>query len=235
MSKVFDLLENIDVNNPDSWKKKIFLTFDVDWAIDEVWLETIKILEDYEVPATWFVTHKSHLISRIKKNSNFRIGIHPNFNPLIENDNFSKDINRIIDDFFSFIPDSNIVRSHSLFQSEKILDLFDEKGFNIICNNFIPYNFNGKIFPYKLWKNLLIMPHCWQDNVSLKMKLNLPSVLDQLIILNFHPIHIFLNTKNLRVYDESKIFNKDINKLNDYVNRGYGVKNILIDIIKKYI
>ena len=163
----FDLIKNIDVDNESTWKGKIFLTFDVDWAIDEVWLHTIKILELYDVPATWFVTHKSPLISRILKNPKFSIGIHPNFNSLINSYSNSKGANQIIKDFDNFLSGSKLLRSHSLFQSEKLLDIFNYCGYEFICNSFIPISQNQLIGPYRLWDNIKIIPHCWQDNCKL--------------------------------------------------------------------
>ncbi len=234
MKYQFDLIKNIDLKNEFSWKGKIFLTFDVDWASDEVWNYCLKILEDHDIPATWFITHESPLINRILENENFDVGIHPNFNSLLENKN-KNTAGKIIDDLRNLIPSTNILRSHSLFQSERFLDLFKEKGYTKIANAFLPLNKNQIIAPFKLWDDVIILPHCWQDNVSLKMKLNLPNVetLPQLIILNFHPIHVFLNTENLKRYENTRQYHQDFSELKKYINDGYGVRNILLEIIKK--
>jgi len=234
MKYKFDLIKNIDTDKESTWKGKIFLTFDVDWASEEVWLHTIKILELYDVPATWFVTHESPLISRILKNPKFSVGIHPNFNPLINSFSNSKVANQIIDDFDKFLPRSKLLRSHSLFQSERLLDVFNSRGYEFICNSFIPINENQLIAPYRLWDNIKIVPHCWQDNVSLKMNLKFPNELDidQLIVLDFHPIHVFLNSENLDRYENSRKFHSDYIKLKEMVNNGYGIKSILINLIQ---
>ena len=67
------------------------------------------------------------------------------------------------------------------------------------------------------------------------MKLNLPNVetLPQLIILNFHPIHVFLNTENIIRYENTRQYHQDFSELKKYINDGYGVRNILLEIIKK--
>lgn len=234
MKYQFDLIKNIDLNNESTWKGKLFLTFDVDWASEEVWAYSIKILEDYDIPATWFITHESPLLSRILNNKKFDVGIHPNFNSLFTKE-YENTPEKIIDDLSNLIPSSNILRSHSLFQSERFLDLFKKKGYEKIANTFLPLNKNQLISPFKLWDNITILPHCWQDNVSLKMKLDLPNEksLPQLMIMDFHPIHIFLNSENLERYETTRQYHFDFPALNKLVNNGYGIKNILVETIEK--
>ena len=49
--------------------------------------------------------------------------------------------------------------SHSLTNSERLLDQFKENGITHICNNFIPYSSKIVIKPYKIWDDLsLRMP-----------------------------------------------------------------------------
>ena len=38
---------------------KIYLTFDIDWASDEIIKEITEVLINNEIKSTWFVTHKS--------------------------------------------------------------------------------------------------------------------------------------------------------------------------------
>ena len=234
MKYKFDLIRNIDINDENSWKGKIFLTFDVDWANDEVWKYSIELLKNYDIPATWFITHKSDLSAEIISNAKFDFGIHPNFNQFFEEESTNEKIEDVLKNFDQFLPKSNILRSHSLLQSEKLLDVFSANGFNFICNSFIPLKKDNKIYPWELWNSIKILPHCWQDNVSMKMELNFPNNpnFEDLIILNFHPIHVFLNTDTISLYEKTRIHHNDFNRLKQYVNTSLGIRSKLISLIE---
>ena len=61
---------------------EIALTFDIDWAPDWAIDLTAGILREREVRATWFVTHESPAVDRLREDSElFELGIHPNFLP----------------------------------------------------------------------------------------------------------------------------------------------------------
>lgn len=44
-----------------NFDKSLFLTFDIDWASDEIIQDTLDILKENEVKATFFITHESEL------------------------------------------------------------------------------------------------------------------------------------------------------------------------------
>ena len=75
-------ISSTNLSDPTSWSSKQFLTFDLDWAHDDVILDTVGLLETHGVGATWFVSHDTPVISQLRKNSEFERGIHPNFNRL---------------------------------------------------------------------------------------------------------------------------------------------------------
>ena len=51
-------LSRIDPADESTWRGKVFLTLDLDWAHDEVVRECIDLVERAGVHATWFVTRK---------------------------------------------------------------------------------------------------------------------------------------------------------------------------------
>ena len=63
--------------------KKFFLTFDVDWAHKEVIADTLNLLYNRDTPATFFATHESSVFKSVIENNIHEMGIHPNFNDLI--------------------------------------------------------------------------------------------------------------------------------------------------------
>ena len=94
---IFENIKKIDISNPISWQDKIFLTFDIDWCSDEVLLYTLDIIEKYDIKATFFITHDTTLLERMRANQNIELGIHPNFNPLLNGDfRYGKSIDEVI-------------------------------------------------------------------------------------------------------------------------------------------
>ena len=48
MANSSNLIKNINPNKTESWSESVFITMDFDWAIDEVLLYSIKLLEEYD-------------------------------------------------------------------------------------------------------------------------------------------------------------------------------------------
>ena len=232
-------IKDIDPENINSWSNQIFLTFDVDWAHDEIIRDTYELLKinNAKLKSTWFATHKSNQISKLSKDSKVELGIHPNFNGLFNND-FSNGNSsyEIIKRSLEIVPKCNSIRSHSLTNSERLLDEFKENGLTHICNTFIPHISKMIIKPYKVWDNLILVPHCWQDNVSLRMKNDIPLRTNKknpnILVYDFHPIHVFLNTESLERYEKTRSLHFNPNELIKYRYNGYGIRNQLIDLIK---
>ena len=56
------------------------ITVDIDWAPDIAIAATAKYLIENEVKATWFITHASPEVERLKEYPQlFELGVHPNF------------------------------------------------------------------------------------------------------------------------------------------------------------
>ena len=56
------------------------ITLDIDWAPEVVIDWMAQVLIDANVRATWFVTHESQAVNRLRRRSDlFESGIHPNF------------------------------------------------------------------------------------------------------------------------------------------------------------
>lgn len=113
--------------------RKIYLTFDIDWARDEVIAFLLDLLEEVDVPATIFVTHDTPLLERMRHNPNIELGGHPNFIPLVEEDYDVKDFltwarERILY-YKELVPEATSIRVHGLTQNSRLLDLFAELGY----------------------------------------------------------------------------------------------------------
>ena len=169
----FRILSDILPEDEESWKGKVFLTFDIDWAHDEVIRDSVELVRSAQVVATWFVTHNTPLLTEIHQYAKFEVGIHPNFNPLLDS-TLNTTSSLIINNCMSIIPYARSVRSHSLTQNERMLDQFRDAGLTHVSNLFIPNGFGIKSRPFRLWDHMIMVPHSWQDNVALKMNLRFP-------------------------------------------------------------
>lgn len=229
-SRIFD----IDLENEYSWRDKIFLTFDIDWAHDEVLEDTINLVEKADVAATWFVTHDTMFLARLRANPKFELGIHPNFNFLLQADSRNgANAGEVIDRLLQIVPEAKSVRSHSLTQSSILLQLFLDKGLTHECNHFIPEQAAIELEPWHLWNGLIKVPHFWEDDVACMYAKN-TLIQDLLVraeggvrVFAFHPIHIFLNTNTLECYERSRADHANPKKLITHRNTGFGVRSEL--------
>ncbi|WP_419765631.1 MAG: hypothetical protein ACNI28_03660 [Arcobacter sp.] len=236
---MFDIIENIDVNDLE-WKNKIFLTFDIDWASDEVLEYTLDIIEKNNLKATVFVTHDTVLLDRMKSNKNIELGIHPNFNPLVNGDfRYGKNLKEVLEYYLNFVPNAKSVRSHDLKQKTELLKLFSEYGLTYDCNIYLPHNSGIINKPFKHFDNkLLRVPHFWEDDIHCLYEdswiIDDYLKYDGIKVFDFHPIHIFLNTENLNRYENSREWHREHALLQEHKNVNHiGVEGFLYDIIRR--
>ena len=233
---MFEIIKNINIKDSESWENKIFLTLDLDWCSDEVLEFTLDLLEEFKVKATFFITHNTKLLDKMQKS--YELGIHPNFNFLLKGDfRYGKNIEEVVKYYLDIIPNAISVRSHSITQSSRIVDVFKKNNLIFDCNTFIPYISEINLKIYKHWSGMIKVPYFWEDYVDAiyGWKWSVKKFLDYkgLKVFNFHPIHIFLNTENVKRYNNARAYFKDYKKLKGFINnKTYGTRDFLIDLIK---
>ena len=209
MSELFRSICTIDLERLETWEDRIFLTFDIEWAEDAVLSDTIDLIEAAKVSATWFVTHETPLLARLRDNPAFELGIHPNFNPLLNgNTAQGRDAEEIVDRLMAIVPEARSVRSHSMTQSSRLQNLFKARGLEFECNHFIPEQSAICLKPWRLWNGMTKVPYCWEDDVAaLYARMEAFGELENragLRVIDFHPIHVFLNTAEMGHYDVTR-------------------------------
>lgn len=220
----------------------IFITIDIDWASDEVLTYAINLLERYEIRATFFVTHDTPVLERLRSNPLFELGIHPNFQKILNGNVLDGAMETVYSDILSIVPDAVSVRSHSLVQSSPLLDLFARKGQKYDVNLCIPWENLVTLKPIRHWNGLLRVPYCWEDDVQCIQAQNgsmdgwnaeILLGIKGLKVFNFHPIHLFLNTESLERYEQARPFLRECNLLAEYRNdtNRIGAEAVLMDII----
>lgn len=237
MSNLFQNISGISCSRKESWQNSLFLTFDVDWAHDEVISDVVDLLESYDVPATWFVTHKSPVLDRLRANPKFELGIHPNFNFLLEGDSRNgRNASEVVDRLLEFVPGCKSIRSHSICQSSRLTNLFQERGMEFESNDYMSFTQAFEIKPWTAESGMIKVPYFFSDELTCLsdscLSMNDLAKFPGLKIFDFHPIHVYLNTESLDRYTRTRSLHKDPDALLQHRYEGYGTRSRLIELLE---
>ncbi|MCH2153357.1 MAG: hypothetical protein MK089_08465 [Phycisphaerales bacterium] len=202
-------ISSIDHRDPATWTDAVFLSFDIDWAHDDVLRYCIDQVQQADVAATWFVTHDTPVLEELRANPKFELGIHPNFNFLLAGDDRNgRNAEEVIDRVMEIVPEAKSVRSHSITTSQRIIELFAARGLTHESNHYIPSNSRMDLKPWDSGKGLTVVPVVWTDaTASIESNLDSLAPLARqtgLSVFNFHPIHVFLNTEDMDRYESCR-------------------------------
>lgn len=190
--------------------RRFVLTFDTDWApdfmIDYVATELLR----HAIPATWFVTHCSPAIERLREHVDlFELGIHPNFAP---GSSHGSTPEAVLDHCFSIVPEAVSVRMHGLMQSGALLAaLLRSERLAYDASLFTPYAWRVEPTGFRFeGRELIRVPYIWSDNYEWQRaeaqwdpKLQLEGG-EGLRVFGFHPAHVYLNSSNEDAYNALK-------------------------------
>ena len=208
----------------------ISLTFDLDWVEDWILEETINILKMYGLKGTFFATHSSELLRSLDERY-FEIALHPNY--IIDGNSFD---GSSFAKLLKIYPNAKGVRSHTLLFGSRFIGDYEMMGLSYESNCFLFMHQGLGVTPRG--KKLKTIPFNWSDDKHIELGLDfsvdcLPA-LDNvgLNVFNFHPIHIFLNTRNPLHYETAKL---DFNKpgLSKHINDGVGVRTLFVSLCKE--
>lgn len=218
--------------------KKIYLTIDFDWAPDYAIEMTATQLAKCNTKATYFITHKTDIIHELR-DLGHTLGIHPNFQN-IENNEFA--ILQEVERLLKIVPDATDIRMHGLIQSTKILDLIFEK-FSQIRNDYSIFLENSHEVHKTSWKlknrDVSRITYNWEDDIAMRRKFpwDISQVHGALNILDFHPIHIYLNSSDMNNYqqlkselDQTPLQSAPKLLVNKYVNHYHGARTFFNNI-----
>ena len=189
---------------------EIVITLDVDWAPDFVIEFVANLLIERKIRSTWFITHDSHAIRSLSDYPDlFELGIHPNFMPGSTHGSTPEEV---METLLQIVPRAESVRTHGLFQSSSLMKMIAEK-FGLKNDVSIYLREVQHIVPFEAYYDdnvLLRIPYYWtEDGEMYKPKpsfsLN-PKKMHQpgLKIFGFHPIHVYLNSRDMCGYTTLK-------------------------------
>lgn len=219
----------------------VVMTIDVDWAPDFAITKVANRLIKNNIKATWFVTHNSPAIQKLFKQPLFEVGIHPNF---MSNSTHGKTYEEVVLHMINIVSHAKTVRTHGLFQSSNIMKMM-AVDFGLETDTSIYLREASHIVPFEVYYGnsiLLRIPFFWTEdgemykpNSSFLLKdknLELPG----LKVFAFHPIHLYLNSKNMKNYNALRkvcdIRYCDEKEVGQFINNGVGANSFLDELIQ---
>ena len=185
---------------------ELCVTLDIDWAPDFAIDDAAARLEAHGVRATWFVTHRSPAVDRLRERPDcFELGLHPNFLPGSTHGDTPR---QVLAHCLALVPGARAMRSHGLVQSTALLDtIIRETPLEVEATPLLPRTPHLRPFLYP-WagRELVRVPSCFEDDLEMERAapdFGLASLLalgPGLVVLIFHPIHLALNSASMVPY-----------------------------------
>jgi len=185
------------------------LTLDLDWAPDFMIDDAAQALVDRGVRATWFVTHASPAVERLRERPDlFELGLHPNF---LAGSSHGATPEEVVAHCAALVPGARAVRTHCLMQSTPLHDaLLAGSDVEVDVSLFLPGATH--VEAVEQWSpggRLVRLPYVWQDNMEMyapRAQWSVDGLLDPpgLRIFDFHPVHVWLNSASFEPYERLK-------------------------------
>ncbi len=195
----------------------IAITLDVDWAPDFVIDAVADILIAADVRATWFVTHASAAINRLRERPDlFELGIHPNF---LRGSTHGECAEDVLAHCMQVVPEAVSMRSHCLYQSGPLLEqVLRHTPITHDSSIFLTRGASVAPFRHQLGGRPLVrIPYVWEDYYEMFQPEPWWNPLAQLdgsgvVVLNFHPMHVYLDQPTLAPYEALKGAVRELSK-----------------------
>lgn len=226
---------SIELSEPISYMKP-FITFDVDWAHDEILFDLYGLVKPHNIETTWMITHKSDFLKVLERCSKSELGIHPNFNFLLSGDfRLGKSAEEVVSRMMNVVPFCKVVRSHSVCQSSRISQLFWELGIRYESNDYIPATEISNVKPWRIEVGITKVPYFFSDELAcLRPTPSISELCNRvgLKVFDFHPIHVYLNTESLDRYERTRPLHQKPKELIKHRYEGYGTRSRLLELIE---
>lgn len=206
-------------------------TMDTDWAEPYMIRHALDIFERHGVRATVFATHA---IDR-SAIGDHDIALHLK---VTADNGFSTNVAELK----ALYPEAKGARTHGLYHDYSLIGLYKQHGL-VFDSTYFMHNCAG-IEPFKLGQIVWEIPVFFMDYIYLDphgpvdkrtfMAGDLNWDHQGVIVFDFHPQHVYLNSSSLDQYFEAKPFMKDQAKVEPYRNIGKGKRgtaDLLEDIL----
>lgn len=206
----------------------VAITLDVDWAPDPVIEDAISLLDSFEIPATVFSTHADG----VSLHARHERAIHPNF----LTDDESTSAADVLDSLASLYPDASGLRSHSMYVHTRLREGYADVGIDYESNYLL---YGRPIEPVLMYPGVVQFPVSFMDDMWLRRGKPIGAGVDLLdgqevgtdtvVVYDFHPIHVYLNSPSIDHYEEHK--DRDPTALAEARADGHGVRDAFRDVL----
>lgn len=201
---------NTHINNTIGIFFMFVVSIDADWALEPLLRDTVDILNQYNIKATFFLTNPIDFSIL----NGHEIAIHPNFEGYSNQD-------EILKKTLDMLPSkkSKGSRSHKLYHNMALMSSYAKFGIQYDSNYVLPSYDEPKPFLFQQ-SNVLEIPIFFGDDTffysNSDFQLNKINLNDKGVkVFLFHPIHIFMNTNSMDYYKKIKPFYSDFSKLSE--------------------
>ena len=189
----------------------VAITLDTDWAPECCIDDVASMLIASQVRATWFVTHDSPAIDRLRNHPElFELGLHPNFFP---GSSHGATEAAVLAHCARLVPDATAIRMHGLLQSSRLLTTIRaETGVRVDASLLLRLHPGLEPSSLPLSSGPLIrVPFWWEDDLEMLAPVPAWSLLPRfdagvagLKVLNFHPVHVAMDAATMEGYERLK-------------------------------
>lgn len=222
---------------------QIVLTIDIDWAPDCAIDWIAALLVRLEVRATWFVTHQSPGVERLRDHPHlFELGVHPNF---LDGSTHGATPSAVLQHCMELVPDATSLRTHSLVQSTPLLArIVSDTPITTDVSLFLPCMPNLRPFSYRAGgRPLLRLPYFWEDDNEMQQVspcwrlARLLNVGPGLKVFDFHPVHVYMNAERMEAYRSltsrvSRLEDLEEADLRGVIRAGEGTKSLFLELVE---
>ena len=213
-------------------RAQVSLSFDVDWAADEILEDTIALLDGANVKATFYATHRTPVLERLDR-KRYEIGVHPNLVPLLEGKS-ERSFREVLKEVMGLYDDVVGIRSHGLVTSGALHAHSKEVGLLYESNIYVP----SPVPAFRDYDGLLRIAMYWSDWRELLVGTpyradRLPLPADIPGILAFHPICVFLNSEKPSRYLDTKHLSLEEKRAARHTGSPKGTRDFLIDLLER--
>lgn len=189
--------------------RQICITFDIDWAPDWAILMCASMCVEAGAQATFFVTHETPALDLLRSMPGIELGIHPNFLP---RSSHGEGISEVLSACMRMVPEARSMRTHALAQSTLVWwAVAHETPIERDVSLFLPFHkgLGATQLPLEDRRTLTRLPYYWEDDTCASWpgwdwETSQYSSDKGLMVFDFHPIHVALNTRSLSNYDRMK-------------------------------
>ena len=212
------------------------LTLDCDWAPDFVLADVLERVARKGAHATIFVTHPTPVIKGLGPEGRLELGWHPNF---LHGSSHGGTPEAVADYLAAIVPKARSMRTHGLVTGTALFREFLTVAPHLRYDSsvYLPgqKHLSGSDMRFGGKARIKRFPIAWEDDCHLMEQGGFPFRLAEIptlgtCVVDFHPIHVWLNTADLKVYQKLKTMGplqdlkeKDLKPLR---NKGQGIATV---------